>query len=321
MEALMPARPLPTVLMLTALVATPALLVAPVASAAPGVFPDTVALPADYQPEGIAGGTGTTFYAGSRPGPSGGGVYVGDLRTGEGEVLVEPTPGGASIGMTYDATTGLLWVAGGGTGTVTAYDGETGDLVVRYTAPAAAAPRFLNDVDVTGGSVYVTDSRNAELVVVPADPTSPDGLQLLPLTGDWSQSPTGNNANGIRALPGGDLLVVDQGALLVVDAATGVADRLEQTGGRTLTGGDGLELRGSTLFVVFGFGESSVAQVDLDLAAGTFAVTDTLTGPSDPADDLERPTTALFAAGSLWVVNGKFGVVTTDQEVVRVDLP
>ena len=290
------------------------------ATAAPA-FPDTVALPADFSPEGIAGGPGTTFYAGSRPGPTGGAVYVGDLRTGEGELLVAPTPGGASIGMAYDDATGVLWVAGGPTGTVTGYDGQTGEVVARYTAPASPTGRFLNDVAISGDSVYVTDSLNAELVVVPRRDGDVDGdaPELLPLTGDWSQA-AGFNANGIRTLPGGDLLVVDGGALLVVDPATGVADRLEQTAGRTLTAGDGLELRGSTLWVVYGFGEDSVAVVDLDLAAGTFATTGALTKDEPVADDLERPTTALFAAGSLWVVNGKFmSGPTTDQEVVRLD--
>ncbi|WP_380169350.1 hypothetical protein [Jannaschia sp. R86511] len=309
-----------------ALVALPGLAAAPAVAASPATrpFPDVLPLPADYLPEGIAGGTRTTFYAGSRPGPAGGGVYRGDLRTGTGAVLVEPTPGGASIGMTYDTGTGLLWVAGGPTGTVTAYDGDTGDVVARYTAPASTTGRFLNDVDLSGTQVFVTDSLNAELVVLPRRPVDggASGPTLLPLSGDWSQSPTGFDANGIRTLPGGDLLVVDQGELLRVDRTSGVADRLEQTAGEDLTAGDGLELRGTTLYVVFGFGEDSVAVVDLDLAGGTYAVTGELRQDEPVEDDLERPTTALFKAGSLWVVNGKFSSgPTTDQEVVRVDLP
>lgn len=222
--------------------------------------------------------------------------------------------------MQYDAGSGLLWVAGGPTGTVTAYDAD-GRLVEQYTAPEGAAPRFLNDVDVTADGVFVTDSRNAELVVVRRDGQRlPDAVELLPLTGDWDQGASGNNANGIRVLPGGDLLVVDQGTLLRVDPATGVATLLPQTGGRDLTNGDGLELRGNTLYVVYGFGEDSVAVVDLQQGATSYAVTDVLSKPAPREDDLERPTTALFALGDLYVVNGKFGATTTDQEVVRLDL-
>ena len=315
----MPRRTHPVLALLTALAAVPALALAPATAAE---RPDVLQLPGTFSPEGIAGGPGTTFFAGSRPGPAGGAIYKGDLRTGTGSVIVPPT-GGASIGMQYDPGAGLLWVAGGATGTVTAYDAD-GRLVRQYTAPATANPagRFLNDVDVTADGVFVTDSRNAELVVVRAQGRRlADEVELLPLTGDWDQSASGNNANGIRALPGGDLLVVDMGTLLRVDPDTGVATLLPQTGGPDLTGGDGLELRGNTLYVVYGFGDDSVAVVDLQRGARSYAVTDVLRKPAPVEDDLQRPTTALFALGDLYVVNGKFGVATTDQEVVRLDLP
>lgn len=315
----MPRRPRPVLALLTALAAVPALALAPAKAAE---RPDVLALPGTFSPEGIAGGPGTTFFAGSRPGPAGGAVYRGDLGTGEGSVIVPPT-GGASIGMQYDPASGLLWVAGGATGTVTAYDAD-GTLVRQYAAPATTNPagRFLNDLDVTADGVFVTDSRNAELVVVRAQGRRlAKDVELLPLTGDWDQSAAGNNANGIRALPGGDLLVVDMGTLLRVDPDTGVATLLPQTGGPDLTNGDGLELRGNTLYVVYGFGDDSVAVVDLQRGATSYAVTDVLRKPAPVEDDLQRPTTALLALGDLYVVNGKFGVATTDQEVVRLDLP
>lgn len=228
--------------------------------------------------------------------------------------------GGVAVGMQYDRRSGLLWVAGGATGAVTAYDGRTGERVVRYQAPATPAGRFLNDVEVTRDGVFVTDSLNAELVVVRTGPGKraalPADVELLPLTGDWEQSPTGNNANGIRELPRGDLLVVDQGALLRVDPHTGVAERFEQVGGEPLTGGDGLELRGKTLYVVYGFNRDSVAVVHLDPRAGTFTVTGELVD-----DDLERPTTATLNRGALYAVNGKFMTPdATTFEVVQVSL-
>ena len=73
-------------------------------------------------------------------------------------------------------------------------------------------------------------------------------VERLPLTGDYVQ-PAGFGANGIRALAGGQLVVVSGGVLYAVDPSTGVADRIE-VAGRALTGGDGLELRGRTLYVV-----------------------------------------------------------------------
>ncbi len=191
--------------------------------------------------------------------------------------------------------------------------------------PAGPQPRFLNDVEVTRDGVFVTDSRNAQPVVVRRSPGGalPDDVERLPLTGEWVQTPGAgvNSANGIRALPGGDLLVVNRGGLHRVDPDSGRADRLPQTGGERLTAGDGLELRGSTLFVVYGFGRDSVAVVELGAGARSFAVVDELRKDEPDDADLERPTTATFAAGSLWVVNGKFASPGgPQQEVARLPL-
>ena len=54
-------------------------LAAPAASARP--YPETIALPDGWQPEGIATGFGNQFFAGSR---ATGGIFKGDLRTGQG---------------------------------------------------------------------------------------------------------------------------------------------------------------------------------------------------------------------------------------------
>ena len=101
-------------------------------------FPDVIPLPDGFQPEGIATGTGTTFYVGSIPT---GAVYRGDLRTGEGEVLVQPQTGRAAIGLKYDDRSGLLFVAGGPTGFAYVYDGETGANVAA-ALEVASRPEF-----------------------------------------------------------------------------------------------------------------------------------------------------------------------------------
>ncbi|HET9908991.1 MAG TPA: hypothetical protein VFQ23_20240, partial [Anaerolineales bacterium] len=78
-----------------------------VGSAAAAQFPDVIPLPNGFRPEGIAVGSGSTFYVGSIPT---GAVYRGDLRTGEGDVLVPAQSGRAAIGLKYDDRTGLLFV-------------------------------------------------------------------------------------------------------------------------------------------------------------------------------------------------------------------
>ena len=120
-------------------------------------------LPAGWMPEGITAGLGNTIYVGSL---AGGGVWAGDVRTGEGEQIV-PHWGGAAIGVEYEARANRLWVAGGPTGTVRVYDASSGDLLRQYTFSPAG---FLNDLVVTRDAVYVTDSRNAWLDVIPLGP-------------------------------------------------------------------------------------------------------------------------------------------------------
>ena len=110
-----------------------AALLAP-AALAKSTFPDTIPLPNGWQPEGIAIGTGTSFYAGSR---ATGAVYAGDLRTGAGKVLIQGAAGRAATGMKVDH--GRLWVSGAGTGKGTVYDLKTG--ARRPRVPARAERR------------------------------------------------------------------------------------------------------------------------------------------------------------------------------------
>lgn len=287
-------------------------LLAPSAASAHPAFPATIPLPAGSQPEGITSGPGTTFYAGAR---ADGAITKGNLRTGVTRTLVAGQAGRVAVGMRLDASTGRLWVAGGPTGAVTAYDATTGAELARYVV---AGSRFLNDVEVTRNAVYVTDSLNAELVVVPLGKhrSLPKSPTLLPLRGDFAQLP-GFDANGIRALPGGQLVInrSADGALFRVNPMTGVADRIETTG-RVLTSGDGLELRGSTLYDVYGFSRDSIAVIKLGRGARTATVTRELTN-----SHLDRPTTTTFVAGALWTVNGRFSTPptpTTSYSVVRV---
>src|SRR4029079_11306827 len=78
--------PMRRILLLTAFVAV---LTSSVALAKAS-FPDVIALPNGWQPEGIAMGKGTTFYVGSIPT---GAIYRGDLRTGKGSTLVTGAAG------------------------------------------------------------------------------------------------------------------------------------------------------------------------------------------------------------------------------------
>ena len=274
---------------------------------------DTIALEPGSQPEGIAAGPGDRLFAGSR---LDGAIYA--LRTdGSRRVLVPGSEDAAARGLQYDRPTRTIWVAGDlrdadgtTTGTVTQYDASSGAQLQQFLLTGT---RFLNDVQITRDAVYVTDSLTAELVVVRDGSTT-----LLPLRGDWEQT-EGINANGIRQLPGGDLVITQSstGDLYRVDPRTGVADRIEVTGG-DLKSGDGLELRGNTLYVVYGPGRNGISVVQLSSGGRHGTITGTLTD-----SDLDRPTTAVLTKGALYAVNGRFNTAptaTTPYDVVRVSL-
>ena len=90
-------------------------------------FPAVIQLPTGFQPEGIEVGKGTTFYVGS---VATGAVYRGDLRTGQGAILVPAAAGRSATGIEYDHK--RLFVAGASTGGAYIYDARTGALLKTY---------------------------------------------------------------------------------------------------------------------------------------------------------------------------------------------
>jgi hypothetical protein len=276
----------------------------PVSAAQP--FPPKIDLPSGWMPEGITAGRGNTVFVGSL---AGGGVWKGDVRSGQGSQLV-PTWGGAAAGVEYEARANRLWVAGASTGTVRVYDATTGALLKQYDFSPAG---FLNDLVVTRNAVYVTDSNNAWLDVIRLGPGGalPDAGTMLPLSGITFE-PGQFNANGIVATRG-RLIVVDsfEGGLFDVDPTTGDATPIS-TGGVSVANGDGLELHGSALYVVRNANQVvEVFRLGRKLASAT--PLGEMTSP-----DLSVPTTAAFQAGRLWVVNARFGIPTTDYWVTRL---
>ena len=292
------------------------LVLAPTASApASASWPETIPLPIGFQPEGIDIGNGHTFYVGSIPT---GAVYRGDLRTGEGRILVPAQPGRAAIGV--DFADKRIFVAGGPTGRAWVYDARTGATLASYQL-AAGTPTFVNDVVVTRDAAWFTESQGAVLYRVPIAPDGTLGSQAdvetVPLTGDFTLAP-GFNVNGIDAKPQGDTLVIVQsnlGRLYTVDPASGEADLIELAGGDVMLG-DGILLDGKTLHVVQNrLNRVAVVRLRRDLSSGT--ITGHLTDP-----DLDVPTTIAEFGKALYAVNARFGVpnpATQPFSVVRLE--
>jgi hypothetical protein len=286
----------------------------PVALAADRPFPDLIQLPQGFRPEGIAIGRGTTFYVGSIPT---GAVFRGDLRTGAGAVLVQGGSGAVAIGLGLDQH-GRLFVAGGPTGKAFVYDGATGDQLASYQLAAGTGPTFVNDVAVTKGGAWFTDSNRLALYRVPVSRNGDLGAtaETLPLSGDL-QLDVGTNLNGIEATPDGKRLVAVQsnrGLLFTIDPATGQTREID-LGGTTLVNGDGLLLLGRTLYVVQNrLNQIAAARLDSDFEHG--AVRMVLTNP-----DFDVPTTIDRLGHHLYVVNARFSTPptpSTPYQVVQV---
>lgn len=294
-----------------------ALGLASTAAAAPGKsYPDVIPLPDGFRPEGIAVGHGHTFFVGSIPT---GAIFRGDLRSGEGQVLVPTQEGRAAIGLDVDERTNYVYAAGGPTGKLFVYDGDSGANVASFTLTKQST--FVNDVIVTRSAAYLTDSFRPFLYKVPlsAGGELPDAsaVEEIELGGDFAFIPGAFNANGIDATPNGKWLVVVNstvGALYLVDPDTGVADQID-LGGEVVTAGDGILLDGKTLYVVRNqLNQIAVVELAPDLSWGE--IVRTITDP-----DFRVPTTIDEFGSHLYAVNARFGVQnpnTAEYEVVRV---
>jgi sugar lactone lactonase YvrE len=278
-------------------------------------FPEVIQLPRGFQPEGIEVGRGTTFYVGS---VATGAIYRGNLRTGVGAVLVPGETGKAATGIELD-NRNRLWVAGAGTGKAYIHNAETGALIRTYTF--ATSDTFINDVVVTANGAYFTDSRKAVLYQVPIGPGGALGasVRTIPVTGDFVLA-SGFNLNGIDATQNGKTLVAVQsntGKLFRIDPATGIAHQIS-LGGESVPNGDGILLKGKTLYVVQNQ-NNRVAVIALASNLGSGRV---LTRLADP--DFSVPTTIDDQGKRLWAVNARFGTPnpgTAEYQVVQIGKP
>jgi sugar lactone lactonase YvrE len=280
------------------------------------VFPDVIPLPDGWLPEGIAIGKGPTFYSGSR---DDGAIYRGNLRTGEGEVFIEGEEGRVAVGLKYDRRCDILLVSGGATGQAYIYDARSGETLRVYQF--STEPSFINDVVVTKGGAFFTNSQQAALYRVDVRDCDdlPTDFEVIPLGGDWEQV-EGFNANGIVADWKGRMLIVvnsTTGSLYRIDPDSGDAEVID-LGGESVSAGDGLLLRGrKTLFVVRN-SENQIAEIRLNRDWSAGEVVNVITNPN-----FDIPTTIAGFGNALYAVNGRFTTPPepdTPYQIVRVEL-
>jgi len=302
-----------TLALVTATALAVALGAAPAEAASGTAAPTTIQLPDGFQPEGIAIGKRPYAYFGSRVD---GDIYRASLATGLGEVISQG-PGTQSLGLKLDDC-GRLFVAGGNGGNARVLDVETGEVLKSYTLQTV--PAFINDVTLTGGAAWYTDSTNPVLFKLPLgrNGTLPAEATRVPLSGAIAYT-TGNNANGITATPDGRGLIIVQSntGKLFRTSYEGVTTEID-LGGESVPNGDGLWLRGSTLYVVQNR-LNTIAKIQLDRHATTGTVVSRTTDPS-----FDIPTTIAEYGKRLYLPNARFttpGTPTTPYTAVAVPRP
>ena len=288
-------------------------------------FPKLIPLPNGFHPEGIAVGKGTDFYVSSL---NQGGIYKGDLRTGEGGMLVpqQPCLSRMSVGLSFDERSDFLFAAGGSYGNARVYDTKAGvEMALFQFVNPLNTPTMVNDVIVTREAAWFTDCFQPYLYKVPLGPAGQlpdpltfeavfmDGFYLSMIPPPYFGVPY--NANGIDATPNGDYLVVvnlTTGLLYRVDADTGEALQID-LGGVSLMFGDGILLDGFTLYVVRNL-LNMVAVIELspDLLSGE--VVGAITDP-----DLHIPSTIAAFGNKLYAVNARFDVAPPGQCLPEVE--
>ncbi|MFD8572323.1 SMP-30/gluconolactonase/LRE family protein [Streptomyces sp. NPDC059639] len=246
--------------------------------------------------------------------PRTGDVYVGSnvtgavYRAGHGQSAAEVfLPAGTdgrntANGLRVDRA-GRLWVIDSTKG-VTVYDLRSRARIARFDV-TGDAPSFVNDLTVTpDGTAYLTDSLRAVVYRVTPDRTARGGTGALTAWADLRDriSSDSYTLNGIASgADGRHLYVVDMsgGDLYRIGTADAAVHQVALRG-TDLTNGDGLELRGHTLWAAKNL-DNTITRWHLN-GAGTSARLERAV--TDPA--LQVPTTLTHDRGQLLVVRSQF---------------
>ncbi|MEZ4496263.1 MAG: SMP-30/gluconolactonase/LRE family protein [Thermomicrobiales bacterium] len=267
-------------------------------------------------PEGVVyDAASNVFFTGST---TDGSVFKGDLASGEVTVLAAPDPARPSLtGMAIDSS-GHLIACGGASNVVSVLNSTSGIPVTQFTIPFTES--FLNDVDIApDGSVYVTDSINPVLYRIAPENIEIGGEmeQFVDFTDTVFEYVDGFNANGIVITADGSKAIIVQlptGRLFTIDLATGDVGEIAIEG-EMPTGGDGLALDGSVLYVVRN-SSAQIARFMLNADVTAASQIDAFTDAS-----FQFPTTmALVDSSQALVVNSQFDAGENPEPPFTVSL-
>jgi sugar lactone lactonase YvrE len=255
-------------------------------------------------PEGVAFDARSNAFFVSSTGD--GAIYRGTLDSPAVTPYIPGAAGHSAVGLKVVA--GRLYVAGGGTGTITVYDLASKRAVASFDTGTGG---FLNDLVVTGrGDVYVTDSIRPALWHVTAAQVRAGGgtPQALDVSAGIPFA-AGFNLNGIVAKGDRRLIVVQSntGKLFRIQLGRDgdAIDAIDAVGGVSVPGGDGMLLDDGRLIVVQGGPPAQLSFVKLHDDARRGEVRDTRTSAS-----LHGPSTIARAGDLYLIVNADFATST-----------
>jgi len=220
-------------------------------------------------------------------------------------VLYEGRTGGAATGLKFDTRTGYIFASGAGTGEMNVINSRTGNRVMSYKLAQTPGPTFINDVILTPGAAYATDSNRPLIYKIPlgvdGQLSTQDDVVVIPLIGDYKHEP-GLNLNGIEATGVGD-------GLIGVQTGTGKLFLIDPTSGRTTLmsvdgpiNGDGLLRIDRTLYAVRNTaGNSALIRT---VFTPDFLIGSIINETKDSAWD--TPTTAALGGNRIYMVNSRF---------------
>jgi sugar lactone lactonase YvrE len=255
---------------------------------------EVIVLPGATSAEGIAPGRGDTFFAGDL---FTGDIFRGNVERGTARPFIDAPEGRMAVGMSADTRHDLLFVAGGA-GQAFVYSTRTRAAVASYEVADPAAS-FVNDVIVTRGGAWFTDSARPSLYFVPVDRHGrPGQVHELALSGPAAELSGDFNLNGIEATSDGKTLLVAHSAnnqIYRVNPATGASAAIA---GATPTGPDGIVFEDGRLWAV---GNNQVARFLVNRSL-TAAVAEKII----TSDLFQTPSTAALFGRRLAVINAKF---------------
>ncbi|MCH5376090.1 MAG: hypothetical protein JJ992_19135, partial [Planctomycetes bacterium] len=267
--------------------------------------------------EGFAIGKGSTSYNSSPDGS----IYKVDLRSGQGEVLVEvQDPFDCfKLGMRVDDRTNYLFVAGCVYGNAYVYDADNGALMMEYQLNNSGEFGLINDLTITKDAVYFTDSFRPVLYRLPLGkngsiPSDPGAATEVPLPDAFiNNDPFCCTGNGIVSTPNGKTVIIGNSNLAELyrfDPATGDVQQIAVDG--PLTGFlDGLAMHGDTVYIMTPYdfpgppvSIDRIQVVELDKGYLTGTLVDTITDP----DNLDGVASGAIFGSSLYVNNARYAV-------------